>query len=76
MIINSITKVTDSQRGILYRDARLISGLHAIAINIDNKNGTIMVLAALIPAKTTTTAAVITKALAVEDFSSIRFSAK
>jgi hypothetical protein len=75
-IIKSITRVTDIHLGILYRDAWLISGLQAIAIKIDNKNGTIMALAALMPAKTTITAAVITMTLAVEDFSSIVLSAR
>jgi hypothetical protein len=39
-------------------------GLHAIAIKTDNKNGTTMALAALIPASTTTIDAITNKALA------------
>jgi hypothetical protein len=69
--IISITRVTDAQRGILYLLAQLISGLQAIAIKADNRNGTIMTLAALIPARTIMTQAITIIAFAMGDLISM-----
>ena len=56
-----------------YFDIHRIKGPQAIAIKPDKKNGTIMVLAALIPARMTIRLAKINKALAVGDRVDIKY---
>jgi hypothetical protein len=71
MTISSITKVIDSHLGTPNFEVQWITGLHAMAMKIERKNGTIIVLAAFIPAITTTRQASTINIFAVGERSSI-----
>ena len=63
--------MTEAQRGTPNLADQLIKGLHAMAMKADNKNGTMMTLAAFMPASTITMHAMTIRAFAVGDLMSI-----
>tara|TARA_R110002167_G_scaffold1441_29_gene6950 strand:- start:1368 stop:1709 length:342 start_codon:yes stop_codon:yes gene_type:complete len=65
--IISITNTTAIERGTFLLMAHVTTGLQAIAIKSDNKNGTTITLAALIPAKTITIDANISNTLSEDE---------